>query len=63
MIYYDENKYLSAALIKNGLAWHYKRYYLSEELANFENSARLQNRFLIRTQSNPCNGVENLSNR
>ena len=42
MIYYDDNKYLSAELIKNGLAWHYKRYYLSEELANFENSARLQ---------------------
>lgn len=42
MIYYDDNKYLSAALIKNGLAWHYKRYSISEELANFENSARLQ---------------------
>ncbi|WP_269684956.1 thermonuclease family protein [Flavobacterium lacustre] len=42
MIYYDDNKYLSAELIKNGLAWHYKRYSISEELANFENSARLQ---------------------
>ena len=42
MIYYDNNKYLSAELIKNGLAWHYKRYSISEELANFENSARLQ---------------------
>lgn len=41
-IYYDDNKYLSAELIKNGLAWHYKRYSTSEELANFENSARLQ---------------------
>lgn len=42
MIYYDDNKYLSAELIKNGLAWHYKRYSTSKELANFENSARLQ---------------------
>lgn len=42
MIYYDDNKYLSAELIKNGLAWHYKRYSISEKLANFENSARLQ---------------------
>lgn len=42
MIYYDDDKYLSAELIKKGLAWHYKRYSISEELANFENSARLQ---------------------
>lgn len=42
MIYYDDNKYLSAELIKSGLAWHYKRYSVSKELANFENSARLQ---------------------
>lgn len=42
MIYYDDNKYLSAELIKNGLGWHYKRYSISIELANFENSARLQ---------------------
>lgn len=42
MIYYDDKKYLSAELIKNGLAWHYKRYSTSKELANFENSARLQ---------------------
>lgn len=41
-IYYDDNKYLSAELIKNGLAWHYKRYSTSKELANFENSARFQ---------------------
>ena len=40
-IYYDNNKYLSAELIKNGLAWHYKKYSTSKELANFENSARL----------------------
>ena len=42
MIYYDNNKYLSAELIKNGLAWHYKRYSTSKDLANFENSARLK---------------------
>jgi endonuclease YncB( thermonuclease family) len=41
MIYYDDNKYLSAELIKNGFAWHYKRYSTSKELANFENFARL----------------------
>ena len=42
MIYYDDNKYLSAELIKNGLAWHYKRYSISKELAQFESSAKLQ---------------------
>jgi endonuclease YncB( thermonuclease family) len=42
MIYYDNNKYLSAELIKNGLAWHYKRYSISKELASFEDFARLQ---------------------
>ena len=42
MIYYDEdNKYLSAEIIKAGMGWHYKRYSTSKELANFENSARL----------------------
>lgn len=40
-IYYDDNKYLSAELIKKGLAWHYKKYSTSKELANFENFARL----------------------
>lgn len=40
MIYYYDNKYLSAELIKNGLAWHYKRYSTSKELANFENTSR-----------------------
>lgn len=40
-IYYDDNKYLSAEIIKYGLGWHYKRYSTSKELANFENSARL----------------------
>jgi micrococcal nuclease len=40
-IYYDDNKYLSAELIINGFAWHYKRYSTSKELAKFENTARL----------------------
>lgn len=39
-IYYDDNKYLSAELIKSGLAWHYKRYSTSKELANYEIKAR-----------------------
>lgn len=41
MIYYDDNKYLSAEIIKTGMGWHYKRYSTSKELANFENFARL----------------------
>ncbi len=41
-IYYDDNKYLSAEIIKNGFGWHYKKYSTSKELANFENSAKLQ---------------------
>ena len=41
-IYYDDNKYLSAEIIKNGYGWQYKRYSTSKELANFENAARLQ---------------------
>jgi len=41
-IYYDDNKYLSAEIIKNGFGWQYKKYSTSKDLANFENSARLQ---------------------
>lgn len=41
MIYYDtDNKYLSAEIIKAGMGWHYKRYFTSKELANFEIKAR-----------------------
>ena len=41
MIYYDtDNKYLSAEIIKAGMGWHYKRYSISKELANFEINAR-----------------------
>ena len=41
MIYYDNGKYLSAELLKNGLAWHYKRYSNSAELSNYEEKARI----------------------
>ena len=41
MIYYgDDNKYLSAELVRNGMAWHYKRYSKSKELADLEIKAR-----------------------
>lgn len=41
MIYYDNGKYLSAELLKNGLAWHYKRYSNSLQLSNYEEKARI----------------------
>lgn len=41
MIYYgDDNKYLSAELIRNGMAWHYKKYSDSKELADLEIEAK-----------------------
>jgi endonuclease YncB( thermonuclease family) len=41
MIYYDnDNKYLSAEIIKAGMGWHYKRYSTSTALANFETKAK-----------------------
>lgn len=41
MIYYDEdNKYLSAEIIKEGMGWHYKRYSTSKELALYEDEAK-----------------------
>ena len=40
MIYYDDNKYLSAELVRSGMAWHYKRYSKSKELAELEIKAR-----------------------
>ena len=41
MIYYDnDNKYLSAEIIKAGMGWHYKRYSTSTKLANFEVKAK-----------------------
>lgn len=42
MIYFDnDNKYLSAEIVKAGRGWHYKKYSTSKELADFENQARL----------------------
>ncbi|MCZ2223384.1 MAG: thermonuclease family protein [Chitinophagales bacterium] len=39
MIYYDNGKYLSAELIKNGLGWWYYRYSNDENLGVLENEA------------------------
>lgn len=39
-IYYDNNKYLSAEIIKNGMGWHYKKYSKSVELSNLEIQAK-----------------------
>jgi micrococcal nuclease len=53
MIYYDEdNKYLSAEIIKAGMGWHYKRYSTSKELATFEDNAR-KNKIGLWVESNP----------
>ena len=38
-IYYDDNKYLSAEIIKNGFGWQYKQYSTSKLLANLEQEA------------------------
>ncbi|WP_370390238.1 thermonuclease family protein [uncultured Winogradskyella sp.] len=41
MIFYGKtDKYLSAELVKNGLAWHYKKYSKSRSLAKWELEAR-----------------------
>ncbi len=39
-IYYDNNKYLSAEIIKNGMGWQYKQYSTSKLLAALEQEAR-----------------------
>ncbi|UOK43400.1 MULTISPECIES: thermonuclease family protein [Flavobacterium] len=39
-VYYDDNKYLSAEIIKHGMGWHYKKYSTSKELAQLEITAR-----------------------
>ena len=39
-IYYDDNKYLSAEIIKNGFGWQYKQYSTSKLLARLEQEAR-----------------------
>ena len=45
-IYYDDNKYLSAEIIKNGFGWQYKQYSTSKLLAKLEQEARKNKRGL-----------------
>ena len=45
-IYYDDNKYLSAEIIKNGFGWQYKQYSTSKLLATLEQEARNNKRGL-----------------
>lgn len=45
-IYYDDNKYLSAEIIKNGFGWQYKQYSTSKLLAKLEQEARQNKRGL-----------------
>lgn len=45
-IYYDDNKYLSAEIIKNGFGWQYKQYSTTKNLANLEQEARMNKRGL-----------------
>lgn len=45
-IYYDNNKYLSAEIIKNGFGWQYKQYSTSKLLAKLEQEARQKKRGL-----------------
>ena len=53
MIYYDEdNKYLSAEIIKAGMGWHYKRYSTSKELALLEENAK-KNKIGLWIDNNP----------
>jgi micrococcal nuclease len=46
MIYYDNNKYLSAEIIRAGMGWHYKKYSKSIELAEIEIEAQKEKRGL-----------------
>jgi micrococcal nuclease len=39
-IYYDNNKYLSEEIIRNGFGWQYKKYSTSKLLAKLEEEAR-----------------------
>ncbi len=51
-IYYDDNKYLSAEIIKNGFGWQYKQYSTSKLLAKLEQEAR-QNKRGLWVDANP----------
>lgn len=43
---YDNNKYLSAEIIRAGMGWHYKKYSKSIELAEIELEAQKEKRGL-----------------
>lgn len=45
-IYYDNNKYLSEEIIRNGFGWQYKKYSTSKLLAKLEEEARKNKRGL-----------------
>lgn len=45
-IYYDNNKYLSEEIIRNGFGWQYKKYSISKLLAKLEEEARKNKRGL-----------------
>jgi micrococcal nuclease len=51
-VYYDNNKYLSAEIIKHGFGWQYKQYSTSKLLANLEQKAR-QNKRGLWIEPNP----------
>ncbi|MDC7997033.1 thermonuclease family protein [Gilvibacter sediminis] len=41
-VYYDEGKILNEELLKNGLAWHYRKYSKDQNLQKMEDTAREQ---------------------
>ncbi|MFA7615504.1 MAG: thermonuclease family protein [Weeksellaceae bacterium] len=45
-VYYDDNLYLSAEIIKAGMGWWYYRYSDDESLGDLENDAKTNNRGL-----------------
>ncbi len=51
-IYYDNNKYLSEEIIKNGFGWQYKKYSTSKLLATLEEEAR-KNKIGLWIEPNP----------
>jgi micrococcal nuclease len=51
-IYYEENKYLSAEIIKNGFGWQYKQFSTSKLLEKLEHEAR-QNKRGLWVEPNP----------
>lgn len=57
MIYYDNDKYLSAEIIRAGMGWHYKKYSKSVELSELETKAQKEKRGLW-IDNNPKNPSE-----